>query len=229
MCLSILVAARSPQCAIAYRLGMPTPRFPFKLNTELVTVYPEAVPVTSNMADGSEWKGFIRKHRNMVAIFAAAGLLVAIGAVYVFVWFVSDAQSSGLVPSLLGSWSIGNLVAFIVNLIFWELLIIGIPVVVAVVFVWRWWMRLPGEERGGRYFHGRARTSRGSGGFSLLFFIAFCIKVYADGNWNAPIASFTLNYIVSSMLLILALVAIIFGVPAAVFGVWWVRREMKKP
>lgn len=207
----------------------PTPLFAFKLNTELTALYRDVILVTSDMAGGPEWKGFVRKHRNMVAIFAVAALLVAIGAVYVFVWFVGVAQSSGLVPSLLGSWSIGNLVAFIVNLIFWELLIIGIPVVVAVVFVWRWWMRLPGEERGRKYFHGRARTSRGSGGFSLLFFIAFCIKVYADGKWNAPIASFTLDYVVGSMLLILALVAIIFGVPAAIFGGWWVRREMKKP
>lgn len=183
----------------------------------------------SEMADHSGWKGFFRKHRGMVAIFALAAVLVAIGAVSVFVWFVGEAQSSGLVPSLLGAWSIGNLVAFIVNLIFWELLIIGVPVVVAVVFVWRWWMGLPEEERRRRYFHGRARTSRGGGGVSLLFFIAFCIKVYADGKWNTPIALFTLDYVVGSMLLILALVAIIFGVPAAIFGLWWLRREMKKP
>ena len=61
----------------------------------------------------------------------------------------------------------------------------------------------------------------------MFFFIAFCLKVYADGNWNVPIATFTLNYVVGSAVFILALTAVIIGVPATIAGVWWIRREMK--
>jgi hypothetical protein len=58
-----------------------------------------------------------------------------------------------------------------------------------------------------------------------LFFIAFCIKVYLDGNWNVPISTFALNYVVGSMFLILEWVLIIFGIPIAIALIWWIRHE----
>jgi hypothetical protein len=61
-----------------------------------------------------------------------------------------------------------------------------------------------------------------------LFFIAFCIKVFIDGNWNVAIASWTLDYVVSSMITILVWTAIIFGIPATIIGLLWLSREMKK-
>jgi len=60
-------------------------------------------------------------------------------------------------------------------------------------------------------------------------FIAFAIKVYVDGNWNVPIASYSLNYVVTSMITILAWVAVIFGIPLAIGLTWWIHHEMKKP
>src|SRR3989454_4465175 len=135
--------------------------------------------------DGSDWKRFMRKHWRIAAVFVAAGVLAFVGAVYVFLWFVENAQSSGLVPRTLGLWTMANLVNFILNAIFWELLLIGIPIVVGVVAGWLWWRRLPNEERRGYHsFCRRSRATRGSGGLSFLFFIAVCMQGYLDGNWN---------------------------------------------
>ena len=179
--------------------------------------------------EGLGWKRFMRKHWGIVPIFLAAGVVAFVGAIYVFLWFVGNAQSSGLVPAILSQWTMGNLLEFVLNAVFWELLIIGIPGVVAVVIGWQWWKRLPDGERAGPWFGRRSRTRGRSGGLSLFFFIAFAIKVYLDGNWNVPIANFTLNYVVGSMVLILIWTAVIVGIPLAAVAVWWIRREMKKP
>jgi hypothetical protein len=179
--------------------------------------------------EASDWRRFMRRHWKAVAIFVVACALTLAGAVYVFLWFVKNAQSTGLVPATLGLWTMANCVTFILNAIFWELLLIGIPGVIGVVAGWLWWRRLPDEERRGyRFFGRRSRARGGSGGLSLLFFIAFCIKVYLDGNWNVAIATWTLDYVVGSMVLILEWVLVIFGIPIAIGVIWWIRHETKK-
>jgi hypothetical protein len=97
--------------------------------------------------NGSGWKKFLRKHWNIVAIFVAAGVLGFAGAIYVYLWFVGDAQATGLVPSILGLWTMGHLVWFILHAVFWELLFIGIPAIIGAVAGWQWWKRLSDEEK----------------------------------------------------------------------------------
>jgi hypothetical protein len=169
------------------------------------------------------WKSFLRRHRGAVAVFAIGVALAFAWSVYVFLWFVGNAQSLGLVPATLVFWTMANLLGFIVYLVLWELLLVGVPVVIAAVGAWAWWKRLPAEERVGRF--GRSRSAGGGGGISILFFLAFCVKVYLDGNWNVAISTFTLNYIANSMLTILEWGLLMVGIPAAVVLTWWVSRQ----
>jgi hypothetical protein len=123
----------------------------------------------------------------------------------------------------------GNLVMFILHLIFWELVFIGIPAIIGVVVGWQWWKRLPDEEkRDYRFFGRRSRTAGGGGGASLLLFIAFAIKVYVDGNWNVAISTWKLDYVVDSLISILIWVVVIFGIPIAIGVIWWIRHQMQK-
>ena len=65
--------------------------------------------VETGSENGSEvWKKFVRKHWNMLALFVVAIILASVGAVYVFLWFVGDAQSTGMVPSDFGSMDNGK-------------------------------------------------------------------------------------------------------------------------
>ena len=179
--------------------------------------------------NGSDWKKFLRKHWNIVAVFVAAGILAFIGAVYVFLWFVGNAQSTGLVPATLNMWTMGNMVSFILHAIFWELVLIGIPVAIGAILGWQWWKRLPDEEKKEHNLFGkRSRSSRAGGAVSPLLFIAFAIKVYVDGNWNVAIASWTLDYVVGSMITILVWIVAIFAIPATIGVIWWIRHEMNK-
>ncbi|UCE43955.1 MAG: hypothetical protein JSV57_00160 [Candidatus Bathyarchaeota archaeon] len=124
----------------------------------------------------------------------------------------------------------GYLVTFLLHLIFWEVLLIGVPVIIAVVAGWLWWRKLPAEEREEYHFFGkRSRaTSGGGGAISLLHFIVFCIKVFTDGNWDVAFATWTFDYLVYSCLLALIWILIISGIPVALGILWWMRHEMKK-
>jgi hypothetical protein len=174
-------------------------------------------------------KTFLRKHWTIVALFVAAAILAFIGAVYVFVWFVSDAQIIGLVPTTLDMWTMGNIVSFVLHAIFWELVLIGIPVAVGAILGWLWWKRLPDEEKKEHNLFGkRSKSSRAGGAISPFLFIAFAIKVYVDGNWNVAISSWTLDYVVGSMITILIWIAAIAAIPATIGIIWWIRYEMNK-
>jgi hypothetical protein len=177
----------------------------------------------------SDGKKFKRKHWNIVAVFVAAGILAFIGAVYVFLWFVGNAQSTGLVPATLNMWTMGNMVSFILYAIFWELVLIGIPVAIGAILGWQWWKRLPDEEKKEHNLFGkRSRSSKAGGVISPLLFIAFAIKVYVDGNWNVAISTWTLDYVVGSMITILVWIVAIFAIPATIGVIWWIRHD-KKP
>ncbi len=178
------------------------------------------------------WKIFLRKHWKMLVLFVVGAILASIGAILVYLWFVGDAQLTGLVPATLGLWTMGHFVTFLLHLIFWELLFIGIPVILAAVAGWIWWKKLPDDEKEeykrGHLFGKRSHRTEGGEGISFLIFIAFIIKVYLDGNWNVPFATWTFDYLVYSCLWALIWVLIIFGIPMALGGTWWIRHEMKK-
>jgi len=181
------------------------------------------------MSDSGSWKWFMTRHWGAVIVFAIAAVLTVAGAVYVFWWFVQLAQSSSIVPATLGLWSMGNLITFMLYAIFWELLLVGIPVIIGAAVAWLWWRRLPSEERMAYHWGRGSRRSGTGGGFGFLLFIFFAIKVWLDGNWNLPIAAYSLNYVVGSIIEIFALLAAILGIPGVILAIWWVRREMRKP
>jgi hypothetical protein len=179
--------------------------------------------------DKSSWRKFLKRHWSMLVYWIVAAIVAVIGAILVYLWFVADAQSTGMVPMILGQWTMAHMVTFILHLIMWELVIIGILVAIAAIAGWLWWKRIPDEEREEYGFFGKgSRRERGGGGISFLFFVAFCLKVYVDGNWNVAIASWTLDYVVNSMITILVWAAIIFGIPAIIIALILLSRETKK-
>jgi hypothetical protein len=178
---------------------------------------------------GSHWGKFIGKHWKIVTAFAIAAILVFIGAIYVFLWFTTNAQTTGLAPATLGLWTMGNTVSFILHLLLYELVFIGVPAIIGAVTGWQWWKMLPEQEKNEYHLSGKRSRSSGAGGaISPLLFIAFAIKVYVDGNWNVAISTYTLNYVVGSMITILEWIVTIAAIPAIIGLIWWVRHETNK-
>ena len=178
--------------------------------------------------ESEDWRKFIREHWLMVAVFVVAGILAVAGAVYVFWWFTGVAQTIGLVPSTLNYWTMNNVLMFVLHLIFWELVLVGIPAAVVAVLGWLWWKRLPEEERKKHKFGRGSRPRNAGGAISPLLFVAFAIKVYVDGNWNTAISTWTVDYVVVSMVTILVWIAAIFAIPAIVGLIWWISHNMSK-
>ena len=180
-------------------------------------------------ADDKSWRKFVKNHWSMLAFWIVAAVVAVVGAVLVYLWFVGEAQATEMVPMVLGQWSFSHMINFVLHLIMWELIIIGIPVAVVAILGYLWWKRIPNEEREEYKFFGkRTRTEQGGSGISFLFFVAFCLKVYIDGNWEVAIATFTLDYVVNSMITIMVWSAIVFGIPAIIIGLLWLSREIKK-
>ncbi len=179
---------------------------------------------------GEIWRNFLRKHWKILALFVAVAILLVTDAILVFVWFVGDAQSTSLVPKRLDLWTMGYVVTFLIWLILWEILFVGIPTILAAVGGWLWWKRLPGDERREyHFFSTRSRaTTGGGGGISFVVFIAFCIKVYLDGKWNEAFATWTFDYLAYSYLSAFLWVLVICGIPAGLGVLWWINHEMKK-
>ena len=188
---------------------------------------------TESKNDEKIWKKFLRNHWRLCVLFIVVAALAIIGAIYVFLWFVGDAQFTGLVPESLGLWSMGYLVTFLLNLLFWEVIYVVIPVLIAIGLIYTLgWKKIPDEERKeykrAHLFGKRNKRSESGEGISFLIFIVFIIKVYLDGNWGVPFATWEFNYLVYSWLLALILVLAIFGIPILIGGTLWLRHEMKK-
>ncbi len=194
---------------------------------------PEVVETAKPEKDEKIRVIFLRRHWKMCALIVAGAILACVSAILVFIWFAGNAQSTGLVPMTLDLWAMGHLVGFILHLIFWEVLLIVVPVIIAVAAVYMlWWKKLPKAERDEykrRKLFGKGSMSfNSSGGTSFLIFLGLMIKVYLDGNWNVPFSTWTFDYLVSSIVWIFIVCAIIFGIPIAIGVILWIRWEMKK-
>ena len=169
----------------------------------------------------------------MLVVFVVVAILAVTGAILVFLWFVGDAQATSLIPGSLNLWNLGYLITFLLHMIFWEIVFIGIPLIItALAIFFLWWKKLPTQERHeyrhGHLFGKQSRSRDGGGAITFLINIGFIIKVYLDGNWNVPFASWTFDYLVYSYLWVIIWMVIIFGIPLVIGTVLWLHREMKK-
>jgi hypothetical protein len=166
-----------------------------------------------------------------------AGIIVLIGAITVLIWFIETSPIGGQGDWTFDQWTLNYVVGFLILIILWELLFVGVP---AGLFFgvggYVWWKILPeGEkqefrDRQKKPKKHRARNSRG-GGLSCLMFIAFCIYVAIDGNYDTQFGNLSYSYFIYSWLYTLMWILIILGIPAAIilliiyFTVWRKKPE----
>ena len=168
------------------------------------------------------WKKFLSNHFKMFILFIIAGSIAFVFAVRVFLWFVAEAQLINLVPEILGEWTIGYCITFILYLIFWELIFVGIPVIIFIDDERK-------EYKDGNLFYGSKNHSKDAGGMiTFIINIFFLFKIYLDDNWNLAFKDWKFDYLVNSYIWALIWVLVIFGIPILIGGSWWISQKMKK-
>lgn len=168
------------------------------------------------------WKRFVRRHWKMTALFVGGIAAAAVAALLVFLWAVGNAQATGLVPSRLGEWTVGHVLAFVLNLILWELLLVAswAGALAATAYV-LWYRKLPREERN-EYERGR-RRGRSAGedsGMSFFIGLVWLVIVWIDGRWNTAFQAWTVdNWVFSWIAAVLVALAVV-GIPGLIYVAW---------
>jgi len=166
------------------------------------------------------WKVFIKKHEIAIIAVIIGGICLIIGALFVLFWFMETTPLGGQGTWTFNDWTLNYIVGFIILVILWELLFVGIP---AGLFFgvggYLWWRQLPEEEK--QEFKARETTHKnkdwcGGGGFSFFMFIAYCIYIAVDGNYNAPLGSQSYTYWIYSWFLTLMWIIIVLGIPVGI-------------
>ena len=178
-------------------------------------------------------KSFLSKHWKAALIAIIGGIGVFIAGIIVVLWFI-DYSGYGGTP--LGSWTMSGIFDFLLNLILWEFMLVGIAAIaVALVVGLHWWKNLPDEEQEEIMDRPKRKETQknivyGSSGSVITFFtfLAFCIIVYLDGNWSVALGTLPFSYFVYSWLWAFVWVLIIIGIPIGVVLLLWLRRIVEK-
>jgi len=187
---------------------------------------------TKELSEKEFWKGFIKKHQNAFIALIIGCICIIVGAFLVLFWIIEINPFVNPRTGTFNDWTLNYIVGLIILLILGELLFVGVP---AGLFFgvggYLWWRKLPEEEKQEFKEREKKETHRkkdygGGGGFSFFMFIAYCIYIAVDGNYNAPFGSRSYSYWIYSWFLTLMWIIIVLGIPVGIillivyFTVW---------
>ena len=177
--------------------------------------------------NGEFWKQQIKKHWKIFTVSIIGGIFAIVVTLLVLFWFIDTSLIGAMGTATIGEWTLAWIWEFFMFLMLWELLYVGLPVVVVFgVGLYLWWKRLPSEEKMEFKGRWRGRGTAEGGGFSFGMFIAYSIYMYVTGDFYTPFGDFAYSYWVYAWFHTLAWLFVIFGIPTAIiliivyFTVW---------
>jgi len=182
------------------------------------------------------WKRIWSEFRIPLLVVILAGICAIIGGLLVLFWFIRITPLGYYGTATIGLWRMNWVVGFMILLILFELLFVGVP---AGLFFglggYLWWRNLTLEKK--QFFKDREKkkTHRkqeygGGGGFGFFMFIFYCIYLAFDSHYNAPFGSEPYTYWVYAWFLTIMWLLIYVGIPAAiilliVYFTYWRKRR----
>lgn len=166
---------------------------------------------------------FLRKYWKMNVVFAVLIIAALVEALLVFLWVLADLQTLGLIQTTLGLWSVGQIITFILHLIFWELVLVGLWVLVAAAVVYlKWYTNLPEEDK---FPKGQRGKREQSDAFGFFVGITWLLIIWFTSRWDITFNAWTVNDWVFTWLFALLIDLLIIGIPALLYFIYWIRKE----
>ncbi|MFX1591512.1 MAG: hypothetical protein ACFFCL_02355 [Promethearchaeota archaeon] len=191
---------------------------------------------SNEVSDEQFWKEKIKEHWKTFAVVIFAGVCAIVGLLLVLIWFIQTSPIGGQGTWTFNDWTLMHILCFIILLILWELLFVGLPTGLFFgVGGYIWWKRLPDEKK--QEFKDREKKKRrtkevgGGGGFSFFMFIAYCMYIAVQGYYDVPFGTMPWSFWVYSWFLTFMWILIVLGIPALIiviivyFTVWRKKSE----
>jgi hypothetical protein len=192
--------------------------------------------MSEELSDESFWKGMAKKYWVAVLILGLACVGACIGFFNILLIYVENSDIGGYGAWTLADFSIGTGILWMLLLILWELLLIFLPFIgfCGLIVGLYWFVILPEEDkeaikaRDNKDKKKKHRHQGEGGGISFLFFIAFLIVVFVQGNWLTTFGSILYIYWIQAWLTGFIWVCIIAGIPAIVIGLLYLGYRRSK-
>lgn len=176
------------------------------------------------------WREAIKNHWKIMIVGLGAIVLFSIIAIWTVFWHIQTSYIGDYGNATFDEWSLNWIVIFVIVLVLWELLFVGLPA--GLLFGLGgllWWNRLPSEERAMfRKHEEKSNKKKEAGGFGIVMFILYCIYIAIDGNFSAPFGSQPYSYWVFSYFMMIFWLLIIAGIPAAIIGLIYFKKWLNK-
>lgn len=184
------------------------------------------------MGTPADTRPLYQRYWHILLAIGIAGVLVVVGAILVIIRRVESSAVGLYGEATLDQWSLAWVVEFGFALIFWILLIVGVPISIAFGLGWYfWWNRLSEtQQRELNLALSKDHTKHkgNGGGFGLIMFIAYCIYVASQGHYHTPFGDLPYSYWVYAYLWTLGWLAIIIGIPVGIGALiyfFWYRKN----
>jgi hypothetical protein len=181
------------------------------------------------------WRNLLVEYWQFAVIYGVITIGAIIAAILTLFWYVDTSPIGGQGTWTFDQFSMGSGIEWIIFLILWTIVIVGLPVlIIGGIVTGALWYQIfnedkreavksqikRDEEREKRF----GRSSEGSGIFGFFMFIGVCIYVALDGNWTTEFGNLSFGYFINAWIAVFLWAAVIFGIGAAIFILWFVNK-----